>query len=57
MTHQDGGWRPDLGVEKYRGGEVWDHDIGPHQLNDGQVEEELEFPAELKEGLSQLDDE
>lgn len=56
MTHKDAGWRPDLGLEEYGGDELWDHGIGPHELNDGQVEEDFEFPAELKEGLVTLDE-
>ena len=57
MTHQDRGWRPDLGLEEYGGNELWDHGIGPHEINAGEVDGDIEFPAELKEGLSTLDEE
>lgn len=57
MTHQDGGWRPDLGLESYGGNEIWDHGIGPHEINAAEVDGEITFPAELKEGLAQLDEE
>ena len=57
MTHKDGGWRPNLGMESYGGHDVWDHGIGPHEINDGEVDGKIEFPEELKEGLAELDDE
>lgn len=43
MAHQDSGWRPHLATETYNGYEVWDHGIGPHELNDGEVDGEIEF--------------
>lgn len=57
MTHKDGGWRPDVGMELYGGNEIWDHGIGPHEINVAEVDGEIEFPEELKEDLAQLDDE
>ncbi|WP_435178437.1 hypothetical protein [Halorussus sp. AFM4] len=56
MAHRDVGWRPDLGLEEYGGHELWDHGIGPHEVNAAEVDGEIQFPAELKEGLSTLDD-
>jgi hypothetical protein len=41
----------------YGGHEVWDHGIGPHEINDAEVDGKIEFPAELKAGLARLDDE
>lgn len=56
MTHKDGGWRPDLGMEKYGGHEIWDHGIGPHQINAGETEGNIEFPEELEDAIAELDD-
>lgn len=33
MTHDDSGWRPRIGLETYKGHELWDHMIGPHEIN------------------------
>lgn len=41
MTHKDSGWRPHLAMDTYKGYEMWDHDIGPHQINVGNVEGEI----------------
>lgn len=57
MTHKDGGWRPDVGMESFGGLELWDHGIGPHEINAAEVDGKIEFPEELKEGLGQLDKE
>jgi hypothetical protein len=40
MTHRDSGWRPDVGLDSYKGKELWDHGIGPHEVNDGNREPE-----------------
>lgn len=42
MTHKDSGWRPHLAMHTYEGLEVWDHNVGPHQINNGEVESEAE---------------
>lgn len=56
MSHKDTGWRPHLGMETYKGHEMWDHDIGPHQINDGEVDGEIEL-EELLGGIDEIDDE
>lgn len=56
MTHKDGGWRPDLGLETFGGSELWDHGIGPHEINAGEVDGKIEFPQELKDAFAELDD-
>ncbi|WP_458210009.1 hypothetical protein [Haladaptatus sp. NG-SE-30] len=43
MSHKDGGWRPDVGLETYAGFELWDHGIGPHEINDGEVDGDVSF--------------
>jgi hypothetical protein len=42
MGHRDTDWRPTC-VEGYNGYMIWDHDVGPHQLNDGEVDGDIEF--------------
>ena len=51
MTHRDSGWRPDVGLDTYDGFELWDHDMGPHQMNDGELDVEVEFPDEILDAL------
>lgn len=55
MTHGDGGWRPTGAVESYKGLDVWDHDIGPHQFNPGQRDPEW-TDHEGREEPTELDD-
>ncbi|MFB6302828.1 MAG: hypothetical protein ABEH78_08215 [Haloferacaceae archaeon] len=43
MAHYDGGWRPRGATETYNGFEVWDHGIGPHELNHGEVDGDISF--------------
>ncbi|MFC7156781.1 hypothetical protein ACFQPA_15185 [Halomarina halobia] len=40
MTHGDSGWRPTLGANSYRGQGIWDHNVGPHEVNCGCVDPE-----------------
>ena len=49
MTHKDTGWRPDAGVESYKGYEIWEYESGPHEINDGTVDGDIEFAQELKD--------
>lgn len=46
MTEKDTGWEPKGTGMEYKGDEVWDHEIGPHQINDGDTEDESETLAE-----------
>jgi hypothetical protein len=41
MTHKDSGWRPHLAMHTYEGFEIWDHNVGPHQINVGEVDGEI----------------
>ncbi|MFB6161204.1 MAG: hypothetical protein ABEJ61_08520 [Haloferacaceae archaeon] len=43
MSHEDSGWRPKGAMEEFDGYEVWDHGIGAHQVNAGEVDGEIEF--------------
>jgi hypothetical protein len=43
MAHNDTGWRP-KGVEESCGGyEVWEYEIGPHEVNEGEVDGDISF--------------
>lgn len=51
MAQKDLGWRPEGAVETYRGKEVWEYKIGPHERNMGEVDgdiaaEDLTGPVE-----------
>ena len=52
MTRKDSGWRPHLASDTFDGFEVWDHGIGPHQINDGEVDGDIDF-SDLIEELKQ----
>lgn len=36
MAHKDSGWRPKGSGMNYKGHEVWDYSIGPHEINEGE---------------------
>lgn len=40
MAHDDGGFRADGMMMHYKGEEVWDHEIGPQEVNNGEVDPE-----------------
>lgn len=42
-------WRPDPDLDSKHGREVWTH-IGPHEINDGEVDGDIEFDDEVLEG-------
>ena len=43
MVNHDSGWRPKGGLQEYDGDEVWEYDIGPHQINPGEVDGEVDL--------------
>lgn len=43
MAHKDTGWRPDGSMDAYGGYEVWEYNIGPHEMNDGVVDGDIDF--------------
>jgi hypothetical protein len=53
MAHRDTGFRPNLGVEGYRGLELWEYDIGPQQKNDGVVDGDIDL-EELLGGIDEI---
>ncbi|SEO67871.1 hypothetical protein SAMN04487948_104134 [Halogranum amylolyticum] len=42
MGHEDTGWRP-KGVEPYKGHDIWEYKIGPHEVNEGEVDGDISF--------------
>lgn len=46
MAHEDPGWRPEGGLQEYKGYEVWDYSIGPHELNPGKVDPDFELDVD-----------
>jgi hypothetical protein len=38
MANDDSGWRPEGAMDTYRGFEVWEYNVGPHQINHGEVD-------------------
>jgi hypothetical protein len=48
MGHKDTGWRPRGGVESYRGYDLWEYEIGPHEVNDGEVDGDISFDDETE---------
>lgn len=43
MSHDDSGWRPKGGLESYKGYEVWEYEIGPHEVNPGETDGDIAF--------------
>jgi len=41
MSNKDLGWRPEGAVETYRGMEVWEYNVAPHQINEGEVDGDI----------------
>ncbi|MFB6256585.1 MAG: hypothetical protein ABEH58_07675 [Haloplanus sp.] len=41
MTKRDLDWRPKGAGETYRGGEVWEYNIAPHELNEGEIDGDI----------------
>lgn len=46
MVHTD--WRPDPELDKIRKKELWYH-TAPHDINDGEIDGEVSFSAEVLE--------
>lgn len=59
MAHKDSGWRPKVGLETYGGYEIWDHGVGPHEINEGVTDGEVDcgLDGECDEGTGEGTDE
>jgi len=38
MANKDTGWRPKGAMDAYKGREVWEYELGAHQVNPGEVD-------------------
>jgi len=43
MAHKDTGWRPDGAMDAYGGYEVWEYNLGPHEINDAEIDGDIDF--------------
>lgn len=50
MGRRETSWRPTC-VEGYNGYMIWDHDFGPHQISDGEVDGDIEFERDEEGNL------
>lgn len=46
MAKKDTGWRPKGGIHPYRGREVWEYELGPHEVNVGELDGDVAIPEE-----------
>ena len=52
MVNRDSGWRPKGAMDAFgEYGEVWEYNVGPHELNDGEVDGEIEFGPYVEDDL------
>lgn len=45
MAHKDSGWRPDGAMDAFGDYEVWEYNLGPHQINPAEIDGEIDFAA------------
>ncbi|WP_251342926.1 hypothetical protein [Haloplanus halophilus] len=60
MAREDLNWRPKGAVETYKGEEVWEYNIGPHERNVGEVDgdialEDIVEPVEQDSVIKDVD--
>lgn len=41
MTKRELDWRPEGAAEGYRGRELWEYNLAPHELNEGEVDGDI----------------
>jgi len=46
MSHKETEWEPKGGAETFKGFDVHDHGVFPHEVNDGEVDGEVSFDEE-----------
>lgn len=54
MPHRKTDWRSNLGMESYKGLELWEYGIGSHQKNDGEVDGDIDL-EELVGGIDEIE--
>lgn len=52
MVNRDSGWRPKGAMDAFGDYEVWEYNVGPHELNEGEVDGEIHFGDFLDEDES-----
>lgn len=52
MVNRDSGWRPKGAMDAFGGYEIWEYNVGPHEINDGEVDGEIDFDPYVEEGDS-----
>lgn len=63
MAHKDSGWRPDGAMDAFSYYEVWEYNLGPHEINEGEVDGKIDFDeyqdeeGEFATSVDDLDDE
>ncbi|WP_053947772.1 hypothetical protein [Halolamina sediminis] len=43
MAFKDSGWRPEGAMDAFGDYEVWEYERGPHEINTGEVDGEIDF--------------
>ena len=52
MVNRDSGWRPKGAMDAFGDYEVWEYNVGPHELNEGEVDGDIDFAAHLEDDES-----
>ena len=56
MAFKDSGWRPEGAMDAYGGYEIWEYERGPHEINEGEVDGEIDFDKYDGEFATSVDD-
>lgn len=43
MANKDSGWRPNGAMDAFGDYEIWEYNIGPHEINTGEVDGAIDF--------------
>jgi len=52
MAHKDSGWRPDGAMDAFGDYEVWEYNLGPHEINDAEIDGDIDFDEHQEAGES-----
>jgi len=51
MVNRDSGWRPKGAMDAFGDyGEIWEYNVGPHEINDGEVDGDIDFGSYVEDG-------